>query len=59
MKVSAHTRADAAICGESPDMTENAMYLWKGHDGVPGETYAMQKSVADCPVNVEGMRSAE
>ncbi len=34
------------------------MYLWKGHDAVPGESYAMQKSVADCPVDVEGMRSA-
>ncbi len=35
------------------------MCLWKEHDAVPGETYAMQKSVADCPVDVEGMRSAE
>lgn len=59
MKVSAYTRAGAAICGESPVITENALYLWKGHDAVPGEIYAMQKSVADCPVNVEGMHSAE
>jgi len=34
------------------------MCLWKGHDAVPDGIYAMQKYVADCPIDVEGMHSA-
>ena len=34
------------------------MSLWNRHDGVPDGDYAIQNNVADCPIDVEGMRSA-